>query len=209
MQINNCEQGSEEWFAARRGIPTASEFKSIFTSQGKVSASQSTYMYKLIAEWLMDKTPEAYTNEWMERGKELESEARAFYELRESEEVQEVGFVTLDSGMAGCSPDGLLKDGGLELKCPAPHTHVKYLLAGKCPAEYIPQVQGSMWICGALWWDFMSYHPDMPPLVVRVNRDQKFVDQLSAEVGVFTGKLFEKRQQLPKQLGRKADDDQN
>jgi len=202
MQINSCEQGTEEWFDARRGIPTASEFKSILTSQGKPSTTQTTYMYKLMAEWLMEKTPESYTNEWMERGKELEGEAGAFYELNTGVEIAHVGFATLDNGMAGCSPDGLLVGGGLELKCPAPHTHVKYLLANKCPAEYIPQVQGSIWICEAQWWDFMSYHPDMPPLIIRVPRDQAFIDQLSAEVHSFTAKMLEKRQQLLKQLGK-------
>lgn len=196
MRINNCEQGTEEWFAARLGIPTASAFKNIYTSGGKASTSASVYAHKLIAERLMGYHPESYTNEAMERGIELEGEARGLYQFAQDEECRQVGFVTLDDGSTGCSPDGLIDSGGLEIKCPSPHVHVKYLLAGKCPAEYVPQVQGSIWICEADWWDFMSYHPDMQPLIVRVYRDDEYIAGLAAEIAKFNDKLASMREVL-------------
>ena len=44
-----CQQGSVEWFEARLGIPTASEFSRIVTPTGKLSASRHAYMGELLA----------------------------------------------------------------------------------------------------------------------------------------------------------------
>jgi hypothetical protein len=141
----NVEQNSPEWFEARCGIPTASSFKEIFTSQGKPSASATNYMHKLLAEWLTGSKTEIKQTEWMERGSLMEDEARAWYEFQTGNAVMQVGLVYKDeTKMIACSPDGLISYGnGLEIKCPAAHTHVKYLLANKLPSEYVPQVQGS------------------------------------------------------------------
>ena len=43
-----CQQGSVEWFEARLGIPTASEFSRIVTPTGKLSAARVTYMGELL-----------------------------------------------------------------------------------------------------------------------------------------------------------------
>lgn len=41
VQIINCEQNSPEWYEARRGIPTASEFASILSAgKGKPRAKR-------------------------------------------------------------------------------------------------------------------------------------------------------------------------
>lgn len=196
MRVLECEQGSEEWFAARLGIPTASSFKDIITSQGKKASAFDRYANTLAAEILMGKTPEAFESEWMRRGTELEPQARAFYEFERDCDVPQVGFCLLDDGSAGASPDGLLTDRGLEIKCPAPHTHVAYLAKGKCPAEYVPQVQGCMWICERDQWDFLSFHPDMPPLLITVNRDEKFIAELSCLVVQLTDRVAETVSQI-------------
>jgi hypothetical protein len=87
--------------------------------------------------------------------------------------VVEVGLCLHDEFECGASPDGLVgDDGGLEIKCPLPHTHVSYLRAGDVTGKYIPQIQGCLWITGREWWDFMSYHPAMEDLIVRVYRDE-------------------------------------
>lgn len=190
------EQHSPEWFAARLGIPTASGFKSIISSTGKPSTSADTYLYKLLAEWVMGVPTQVEQTEWMARGNLLEGQARAFYEIETGRPVTEVGFIRHDEWDVGCSPDGLTDRGGLELKVPAPHTHIKYLLSGRCPAEYVPQVQGCMWLTNAKEWDFMSFHPDMEPLLVTVKRDNDFIKALETEVEKFLKKMHSKRQQL-------------
>jgi len=40
----DVEQGSDAWFEARRGIPTASNFKRIFTAGGRHSDSAPHYL---------------------------------------------------------------------------------------------------------------------------------------------------------------------
>lgn len=180
MRRVDCEQHSEEWFAARLGVPTASMFKDIITSQGKKASAFDRYANTLVAERLMGHPPESFESDWMRRGTELEPQAREFYQFAKDVDVEQVGFCLLDNGKAGASPDGLTADGGIEIKCPAPHTHVEYLTRGKLPAAYVPQVQGQMWVCERDHWDFLSFHPEMPPLLIRVGRDQKFIDTLSA-----------------------------
>lgn len=178
MKMLTDEQKSEGWFSARNGIPTASRFKDIITSTGKKSASFDKLAHTLAAERLMGHGVETFQSEWMTRGIELEPQACAWYEFHTGRTVEHVGLCLLDDSCAGASPDGLMPDRGLEIKCPAPHTHISYLAKGKCPAEYVPQVQGSMWICERDLWDFVSFHPEMPPLLVEVKRDQKFIDTL-------------------------------
>lgn len=198
--LNDLEQGSEAWLQARLGIPTASCFKRLFTSTGKPSTSAETYFYELLAERLTGQPASEYTNEWMVRGTELEPQARSTYEFIQDVQVEQIGFVYLDERRhVGCSPDGLIGDDGLiEIKAPKASTHVKYLLAGKLPADYVPQVQGQLWITGRNFCDFMSYHPDCDPLIVRVDRDEGYIAKLSEEVEKLAKKVDEAMKKLTK-----------
>lgn len=178
-------QGSPEWLEARLGVPTASCFDKLITPTGKSSTQADGYANTLIAEWLSGASAGADLsgNQWVQRGNELEPQARAYYEFQTDCSVQQIGFVLRDDRQVGCSPDGLVTDVGLvEIKCPAPHTHVGYLLSGEAPAQYRPQVQGQMWITERNWCDFLSFHPLMPPVLVRVERDDKYIKTLSVEV---------------------------
>ena len=191
MYTLDVEQLSEEWFAARCGIPTASNFDKIVTSKGAPSTQSKQYMYKLAGETIIGIKEESYQNAAMQRGIEIEPEARGLYELMNDVEVDLVGLCYPDEHRDfSCSPDGLVgEEGGLEIKCPLIHTHVEYLLNGKLPKKYVQQVQGSMLISGRKWWDFMSYYPGLKPLVVRVERDEKFIAKLKSELDTFCNEL--------------------
>jgi len=184
MIVLDIEQGSYEWFEARLGIPTASNFRKLYTYTGKPSASKKTYIYELVAERFSGMSDEQYESAWMGRGSALEMEARRAYEMITDRRVDQVGFCYLDERKAiGCSPDGLVGDNGLiEIKCPKAHNHIRYLLGGKTPAEYYPQVQGQLWITGREWCDFMSYYPGVKPFIFRQLRDDEYIEKLSAEV---------------------------
>lgn len=183
MRILLHEQGSEEWLKSRLGCPSASMFDKLITGTGKPSTSAETYINQLIAEVITGKGTEFKVNEWMQRGTELEPLARGYYELATDNDVTEVGFCMHDTMACGASPDGLVGDnGGLEIKCPAPSTHVKYLRDGVLPAQYKQQVMGCLWITEREWWDFVSFHEEMPALLVRVFRDDKYIKALEAEV---------------------------
>jgi len=191
MKILDVVQGSDEWLKARLGVPTASRFKDIVTpTKADKSKSQDRYMYELLAELITGKQ-ETYTNEHIERGNELEPKARLAYEIATGNEVREVGIM-LDNGI-GASPDGLIgSEGGLEIKCPKSTTVVKYLLENRLPLEYKPQVMGNLWISGRKWWDFVVYHPDFDIFILRVEREEEYIQKLAKEVMAFKQKLEEK-----------------
>mgnify|MGYP000855393200 CR=1 FL=1 len=188
MKIIECEQKSEEWFQARCGIPTASNFSKIITSQGKTSTQREKYMFQLAGEAVIGKSEETYHNAAMIRGIELESEAREYYSFINSVTIDQVGFCLADG--YGASPDGFVgQDGVLEIKCPIISTHVGYLLENKLPVEYFQQVHGELLVTGRKWCDFVSYFPGLKPLIIRVERDESFLKKLEIELRVFCKEL--------------------
>lgn len=185
LRILEAEQGTQEWLDARLGRPSASQFYKLITTAGKPSASADDYISEMIAERITGESEPIYVNEWMQRGTELEPEARATYEFIHGVDVQEVGFILDDSGEFGCSPDGLVgDDGGVEFKCPAPKNHIAWSRKGVCPSKHYAQVQGCLYITGREWWDFMSYHPDMKPFIVRVERNEEFIEKLAEQISL-------------------------
>lgn len=182
MKILEMEQGTPEWLQARLGCPSGSGFSKLVTSGGTPSASGETYINELIAELVTGESTHLEPNAWMVRGTELEPKARQFYEFENDVVVQEVGFCMHDTLRCGVSPDGLVGDGGIEIKCPKPSTHVKYLRKQKLPNEYKAQVMGCLWITEREWWDFISYNEVMPNLVIRVYRDEEYIKQLERMV---------------------------
>lgn len=199
IYIYDLEQGSPEWQAVRLGIPTASCFDRIVTpAKGELSKQAGTYRNELLAEWLSGMPGDSFSNDWTERGNELEAEARAYYAFHSDTEVSQVGFVYADEArMVGCSPDGLVSDDGiLEFKCPKPSTHIGYLLDGKLPTTYRAQVQGGLMVTGREWCDFCSYAPGLPPLIVRVNRDADFIAKLRAALSSFIESIQSGREAL-------------
>lgn len=186
MKIIECRQGDDAWIKARLGLPTASEFHKILTPGGKLSAQARPYAIRLITEELLQRSLETLTGlEWMERGKDLEPLAAKAYEFRQDIETIPVGFITTDDGLIGCSPDRLVGDSGLlEIKVPAPHTHVGYMLDGP-GKDYRPQVQGQLYVSERDWVDWLSYSPEMPMVVVRTERDEPYIRALAAELDAF------------------------
>ena len=179
MKILEMEQGTQEWLEARLGCPSGSGFSKLITASGTPSSSAESYINDLIAELITGESTPFHVTEWMQRGTELEPFARMNYELETDREVTEVGFCMHDILRCGVSPDGLIgDDGGIEIKCPKPSTHVKYLRKGTLPSEYKAQVMGCLWVTEREWWDFMSYHPQMPNLLIRVHRDEEYINQL-------------------------------
>ena len=197
MITHEVEQGSPEWYAARAGKATASNFSKLLSPLGKPSTQWQAYQYKLLAEWLTGRPEDSYKSAWMERGHEVEDEARAWYAFDKNVDVEVVGFIEMDNNLVGCSPDGLLPGGGgLEIKCPTPGVHVEYLLKGVLTNTYIPQVQGSMYVTGRSWWDFVSYVPDIDPLCIRVARDDVYHQKLDIQIQKFCSGMLERRGDL-------------
>lgn len=190
IEILDMPQGSPEWFAARCGIVTASEFQTLLMKGkgGGDSATRRTYMRKLAGEIITGEPMEAFTNAHMERGKLMEQEARDLYAFMTDTEPQQVGFIK--SGRKGASPDSLIEsDGGLEIKTKLPHLLIELLESGEVPSEHVAQVQGGMWVAEREWWDFVAYWPKLPLFVKRIYRDEAYIKKLSEAVDQFNGEL--------------------
>jgi hypothetical protein len=190
IQIIDCEQGSDEWFSARAGIPTASEFHTVMAvgPKGGKSLTRVDYLNKLAGEILTGEPMNNYVSSDMERGKQMEDEARDLYAFQTGTELQRVGFIR--NGDKGASPDSLIGDkGGLEIKSAAAHVQIKRLLADELPSEHRAQVQGSMWVAEREWWDFISYCPKLPLFIKRVYRDEAYIKSLALAVELFNSEL--------------------
>ena len=202
MKIIDVEQNSPQWIQARLGIPTASSFNKIITPKTrKPSVSAKKYCYQLIAEKLLGTQVEEFKgNDWTERGHELEPDAAAFYEFQKNTTLQVVGFITNDEGTFGCSPDRLIgEDGLLEIKCPSPQVHVEYLLEQNVDKEYYLQIQGQLLVTGRLWADVISYHPEINPVIIRVERDEEYMVILQQALDNFNADLQYKLKQIRKE----------
>ena len=192
------EQRTDDWFTARLGKVTASRVADVVAkTKTGYSSSRENYMADLIVERLTGQKASTFTNAAMERGVEQEPHARAAYSAATGELVEEVGFIDHPAiPMSGASPDGLVADGLVEFKCPNTSTHLDTLLADDVPAKYVTQMQWQMACTGRPWCDFVSFDDRLPAhlqmFVKRVQRDDKRIAELEAEVCKFLAEVDEK-----------------
>ncbi len=185
------EQRTEEWRQQRCGKFTGSRFADVLARNKRTGEKLKAWhdlVWQIVVERMTGEPvegPQGFALEW---GKDVEPFARQAYELETGLSVEESEFIQHPKlEFVGCSPDGLVStDGGLEMKCPKSSiVHIQRFIEG-VPAEYIPQIQGCMWVTGRDWWDFVSFDPRMPDthqlLIQRVHRDQAFIDNLAAAV---------------------------
>lgn len=194
---DEVEQRSEEWFALRRGIPTASKFSVVMAEgrDGDESLSRAKYMDLLAGEIMSGITAETFQSEEMRRGVAMEPIARERYASARFDELVQVGFVRrrLPSGRyIGCSPDSQVggRSGrkGLEIKSVAQHLMIRLLdgPAGGFPPKFRAQVQGTMLVTGWVEMDLMLYSEGMPDLQpFYVPRDEPYIKKLSDQLEVF------------------------
>ena len=216
MIISEAAQGSPDWYSLRMGIPTASEFHRIVqpggeprfkkdgspykSHEGELADGRWKYACELACERLLNESKQTIDGlQWVERGKMLEPDAVELYESLHGRTAQ-CGFICPDDRRYGCSPDRIHCDelGGLELKCPSGPIHLWYFINNGPGHAYRCQVQGSLMVTGFTHWDFMSYHPNFPEVLVRFERDEPFIaklreglDQFCREVDGIVAKIKE------------------
>lgn len=204
------EQRSEEWFKARAGKVTASRVADIIAkTKSGYSSSRDNYMAELICQRLTGTVGESYQNAAMAWGTNTEPLARAAYVSAKGISVEEIGFVphpTIEN--AGASPDGLIGEEGLiEIKCPLTNTHMNTILEQEVSTKYHVQMQWQMACTGRQWCDFVSFDPRMPEhmqlYIHQVERDQKMIDNLEAEVTKFLKDMDDKIAKLNNMYGDK------
>lgn len=188
--FDDIEQGSPEWFQIRLGIPTASNF-AVMMRDGDAKTREKLKRV-LAGEILTGRPGEGkIVTAAMQRGKDMEEEARQHYLDTNFADVRRVGFVRrrLPNGrFVGCSPDALLgSNGALEIKTMAPDLMIERLERGAgLPPEHRPQVHGTMWVGDLEFVDLMLFYSGMPfAPKFRVERDNTYIAEIAKAVEVF------------------------
>lgn len=183
----NALQETDQWMRDRAGKFTASRASRLMAKlrDGKPAAARGELLATLAVERLTGECVPTYSNAAMQRGVELEAEARDAYSFHAAVAVDESGFVQCSElPNCGCSPDGTIgADGLLEIKCPAnPEKHIDALRTGAHAVEYRWQLQHQLLVTGREWVDAVSYDPRFPThlqlAVTRVTRDEDAINEL-------------------------------
>lgn len=192
-------QRTDEWYRARLGHVTASAIHNVTaTIKSGEAAARANYRAHLLAERLTNLPYEGgFVSAEMQRGTELEPDARAIYAASRRVFVESAGFVRHPSiAWLGASPDGLVGDDGLvELKCPNTATHLAYWLAGVVPTRYQEQMTCQLACTRRSWCDFVSFDPRLPEdialFVVRFTPDAERIAAIEQAAITFLQELEE------------------
>lgn len=204
MKISTAPQGSEEWFAARFGHPTASQFHRVVSpAKGEPSSQARQYKCELIYERL-------YRQPWqrlqkptqaMQNGIDNEPEAARQFTLDTGLELSTIGHITDDAGRWGSSPDRIIigQNACVEIKAPTAPVHIRYLLHGP-DADYRCQVQGHLMTGQFDRCYLYSFHPDFASACIPFDRDPEFMAKLLKWLTVFVDEL-DRDERIIRQLG--------
>ena len=196
-------QGSPEWHQQRLGKATASRISDIVAkTKTGYSTSRANYMAQLVVERMTQTVAESYSNAAMEWGVENEQFARAAYEAKTGNMVDQVSAIDHPRiAMSAASPDGLVDDDGcLEIKCPNTATHIDTILGDEPAKKYYDQMQWQMVCTNRKWCDFVSFDPRMPShlqlFIKRIERNDLYIAELEKEVVKFLAEVDDKVKKL-------------
>ena len=184
VQIHDVAQRSPEWHALRAGRVGGSDAADVLaTLKGKgEAASRRDLRTRLALEIVTGQSePSGYINADMQRGIDMEPEARAAFEMKTGVLVQEVGYVS-NGDRLGWSPDGFIggpvaRVHGLEIKVPRPARQLAYWRCGGVPAEHKAQVLHAFAVYPMLYtMTFVSYAPPLPVYIAEVVRQEWATD---------------------------------
>ncbi len=191
--IHTAPQGSQEWLDARRGVITGSRFKDCRDKLkgGAPSKKCLSYAMDVARERVGGRTPDVFANAAMRTGTEQEPFARAAYEAKTGNFVEEAGFITTDDGLFGVSVDGLVDDDGIiEIKTMVSSDTLFTAVVDGDISAYTDQCNGAMWLLGRKWVDLILWAPDLDPIgrqltIIRIDRDDDAIEELEGDLMVF------------------------
>lgn len=199
MRVHYIPQRCEQWHALRCGKLTGSGAQAVIQERKRGTgelAKRSDLRQRLVVERLtgIPSNDLPYLPKDMQHGVDTEPAAVSAYEAETGEIVTRVGFIEHDELMAGCSPDGLVVGGAIEIKCPSSETHLEYLQANTIPEAYYGQLVHTLWLTGAQWVDFCSFDPRfqderMRLFRKRMTRDDKILTAYELAVRLFLSEV--------------------
>lgn len=204
-------QGTPEWLAARAGSLGASSIAdALAKTKTGWGASRANIKARLVTERITGSPVETFTNAAMQRGTDLEPQARAFYSFHAGVSVSEVGIVPHPTiKHSHCSPDGLIGDDGMvEIKCCGAARHIEMLTDSAPEDRYIKQCIWQMACTGRRWVDLAYFNPDLPQamqlVIHRINRIDAVIAEMEADVSAFLAEVAETVSDLEARYMREA-----
>ena len=156
------QQNTEEWLNQRIGLVTGSQQSKVMANYGKAfgNPAHKYAVEKAVERLTLVRQGSSFTNEYMERGTELEPIAVQLYEAETMYKVEPGGFFV--KGTLGDSPDGIVGRGCIEVKVQVPHIHLDCIEKDRPTTGYKWQLISHMYVGDREWCDFVSYCPEMP-----------------------------------------------
>ncbi len=189
-------QGSPEWLAARAGSLGASSMgDALAKTKTGWGASRANLKARIVTERITGQPVETFTNAAMQRGNDLEPQARAMYSFHSGHDVTEVGIIPHPKiKHSHCSPDGLIGDDGMvEIKCCGAARHIEMLTDSPPEDRYIKQCLWQMACTGRKWVDLTYFHPDLPEamqlVIHRIERNEALIIEMEDEVSAFLAEV--------------------
>jgi len=159
---------------------------------GDYTSAAKDYAFRLAVERITGKPLDGGFTTWaMQRGNDLEPEARRLHEQRTGLFIAHAGFVRSPDQRFGASADGLIEpDGGSEYKCLVDPARMRQVIVERDLSEFMDQMQGGMWITGRKWWHYGLYCPDLKAagkelILHMVRRDDDYIAELEADLLAF------------------------
>ena len=148
--LDQIEQRTPEWYAARENMITASDIAAV------IGANKYESRNKVLQKKVHPGSNVFTGNCFTEHGNKYEDEARLLFGKLYKLDTWEVGlFRHMEYKWLGGSPDGIASDGALlEIKCP-----MKRKITHEIPEYYYPQVQICMEILKIEKCYFIQYLP--------------------------------------------------
>lgn len=213
MRQRHIYETSEDWKQHRKGLFTASQIHRVMSEPKSkaetLSKTLKTYVNEIVAEMVAPPEPDYY-NSAMERGNEVEPQAVLAYANLKGLDVNSSDFIYTSIGgfvfftdydfNIGGTPDIVLADRIVEIKCPLSKTHLEYLLCEsaddlkKLKPEYYAQMQLNMYLTERYRCDFVSYddryyNSALQLKVIEVPFDSEYQHQMFDKVRVAYGYL--------------------
>lgn len=176
------DQRSEEWFALRGNLLTASD----------LAAALGCNFFKSPETLILEKCgyKKFHGNEHTARGIRLENSVREKYDKETNSKTHEIGLlVHPEHKWLGGSPDGVTEDGILvEIKCPKK-------ISTSVPVYYMPQIQLLMEIMDLEECDFIQYCEEKDQMkIIRVQRDREWFKEKLPIMDAFWKRVLYKRE---------------
>jgi exodeoxyribonuclease (lambda-induced) len=200
------KQRTIEWYEARTGKFTASNFSQLMEKPVDKSATWSkssiNYIQDLALQLFLNKYTWRQDNDATRWGMRNEEEALLEFRNASGYKINESGFILHPRFPdAGATPDAFVTENDqseslilAQVKCPySQKNHLHYVRKiqdarslKKCRCAYHWQIQGEIWVTGASHSYFVSFDPRLFGRqrlhYVKIERDQQAIDQLESVI---------------------------